>query len=237
MLFFFKSIRKNLINNSSFTSYLIYALGELVLIVLGILIALKVDNINTYEQQRKREKILLTEMIQNLNMDLEDLNFNIEYNQELINSNTKVLDHLGGSPVNQDSLSIYYGNIFGGTVFIKNTSAFDNLKSIGLDLIKTDSLRQKITRIYSEKYPYIYHLEILYDQTVQLNHIFPEVTKKLVALDIDHALPKDLATLKEDSEFKEWVKYNREGKRAILYEQEDLKSYIESVKADIDKEL
>jgi len=237
MLTLFKAVRKDLIGKTRFTPYFIYALGEIVLIVLGILIALKVNNINTYDQLRKREKVLLNEMVHNLNMDLEDLNFNIEYNQELITSNNMVIRHLEGKSVNQDSLSLYYGNIFAGTVFIKNTSAFDNLKSIGLDLIQTDSLRQMITRIYSEKYPYIYHLEILYDQKVQLTHIFPEVTEKLISIDMDNSLPKDLVSLRKDTQFKEWVKYNMAGKKAIIYEQKDLKNYILDVQAAIEAEI
>jgi len=58
-----------------------------------------------------------------------------------------------------------------------------------------------------------------------------------VSMDIDNALPKDQQALKNDSQFKEMVKYNIEGKKVILWEQEDLKKYILSVQQEIERQL
>ena len=74
---FFRKIRLNLLAKQKFSKYLIYALGEIVLVVIGILIALAIDNskqnrINndneqTYllglEQEFKMSKAKLTELI------------------------------------------------------------------------------------------------------------------------------------------------------------------------------
>ena len=49
MIKFFKKIRKKLLSKNKLSSYLIYATGEIVLVVMGILIALQINNWNEYK--------------------------------------------------------------------------------------------------------------------------------------------------------------------------------------------
>jgi hypothetical protein len=57
MITLFRRIRQKLIDSGSFTKYLLYAIGEILLVVIGILIALQVNNWNQdrleSEQQTK----------------------------------------------------------------------------------------------------------------------------------------------------------------------------------------
>ena len=55
MLTFFRRIRKGLLEAGATTKYLIYALGEIALVVIGILIALQINNWNEDEKARIRE--------------------------------------------------------------------------------------------------------------------------------------------------------------------------------------
>ncbi|MBT8272644.1 MAG: hypothetical protein KJO77_02485, partial [Bacteroidia bacterium] len=55
MITFFRRIRQNLLAESKFSKYLIYAIGEIFLVVIGILIALQINNWN---QAGKDDKIL-----------------------------------------------------------------------------------------------------------------------------------------------------------------------------------
>ena len=68
--FLFKSKRDDV---SPERRFWIYASGEFLLIFLGILIALQVDNWNQNRQERKLERILLSEMLDNLQQDLNDI--------------------------------------------------------------------------------------------------------------------------------------------------------------------
>ena len=54
MIKFFRKIRQNLLSENKFSKYLIYAIGEIILVVIGILIALGVNNWN---ENRKLDKI------------------------------------------------------------------------------------------------------------------------------------------------------------------------------------
>jgi len=53
MIKFFRKIRQKMLTENKFSKYLIYAIGEIVLVVIGILIALSINNWNQEQQQKK----------------------------------------------------------------------------------------------------------------------------------------------------------------------------------------
>ena len=60
MIKFFRKIRQKLLTENKFSKYLIYAIGEIILVVIGILIALQINNWNHERLNRKQEiKILI----------------------------------------------------------------------------------------------------------------------------------------------------------------------------------
>ena len=69
MLKFFRTIRKKLIEEDNVRKYLLYAIGEILLVVIGILIALQVNNWNEQRLEIKSQKILLEEVIEALHAD------------------------------------------------------------------------------------------------------------------------------------------------------------------------
>ena len=52
MIAFFRKIRQRLLSENRFTKYLLYALGEIILVVIGILIALGISNWNESKKNR-----------------------------------------------------------------------------------------------------------------------------------------------------------------------------------------
>ena len=59
MLKFFRSIRKKLIEEDNVRKYLLYAIGEILLVVIGILIALQINNWNEERKDRASEADIL----------------------------------------------------------------------------------------------------------------------------------------------------------------------------------
>ncbi|MFN1835215.1 DUF6090 family protein [Balneola sp. MJW-20] len=59
MITLFRRIRQKLIDSGSLTKYLLYATGEILLVVIGILIALQINNWNEQQKQNERERLLL----------------------------------------------------------------------------------------------------------------------------------------------------------------------------------
>ena len=56
MIKFFRKIRHKLLSDNKFSKYLVYAIGEIVLVVIGILIALSINNWNENNKLRDRRK-------------------------------------------------------------------------------------------------------------------------------------------------------------------------------------
>lgn len=73
MLRFFRHVRKRLIIDKSITKYLLYALGEILLVMVGILLALQVNNWNNKKQDREEYQVMLKNLSQDLLQDKESL--------------------------------------------------------------------------------------------------------------------------------------------------------------------
>lgn len=55
MIKFFRKIRQKLLSENKFSNYLLYAVGEIILVVIGILIALEINNWNDQQIENKNE--------------------------------------------------------------------------------------------------------------------------------------------------------------------------------------
>ena len=72
MIRFFRNVRKRLLPENNFSRYLLYAIGEIILIVVGIMIALQLDNYNA----EKKQDAEMRQMLQEFRLELESNIFN-----------------------------------------------------------------------------------------------------------------------------------------------------------------
>jgi hypothetical protein len=234
----FNSIRQRLLSQNRFTRYLIYAIGEIVLVVIGILIALQINNYSEIQKLRKKEVILLNEMKQNLTEDLADINFNLRGNKMRIRANDVVLETLGGSEESADSLEYFYGNLFGNFQLSENTTAWQNLKSIGVDLISDDSLRSAISYLYSNRYIYLENLEKGLDDRYQWDNLYPLV---LEHIDFDQIWvsgePVDQEKMMNDRKFKQVIKMNLFIRNYLQVQYGEIRDIITALIRQIDRHL
>jgi hypothetical protein len=179
MIKFFRKIRRNLLSEGKTGKYLKYAIGEIILVVIGILIALQINNWNNSIQQGKLERKYLTELKTNLTFDLKDIQFNIDFNESKLTSNEITLRYLNKEINYADSLQFHFGNLIFTTRTLPNNSTYENLKSRGLEIISNDSLRQQITKLYSYVYHNIIDFEKQDDNSFQYGIFMPEVSKAI----------------------------------------------------------
>lgn len=78
MLTFFRKIRQKLLQQNKISSYLKYAIGEIFLVVIGILIALSINNWNEAHKARQSERVVLNNLIQDLREDSLAFNDNLD---------------------------------------------------------------------------------------------------------------------------------------------------------------
>jgi len=95
MLKIFRKIRAQLLTQNKFSKYLLYAIGEIVLVVIGILIALSINNWNSERINRKQEKEYLSRLVVDLEKDLDNLQRTFTNFQQKLIVGKLVVDQLG----------------------------------------------------------------------------------------------------------------------------------------------
>jgi glutaredoxin-related protein len=140
-------------SNNKAGKYLKYAIGEIILVVIGILIALQINNWNNEHQIRKKETKYLTEIKANLLLDKKNAEGNISYNVsklaaidtmlQLLNSKANGSQYMPYLVKNQPLLCSF-------PTFDPVTIAFDNMtSSYSIDIIQNDELRAKLSSYYN----------------------------------------------------------------------------------------
>ncbi|TPV32833.1 hypothetical protein FJ651_11015 [Paucihalobacter ruber] len=157
MIKFFRKIRQKMIEESKVRKpaspagkYLLYAIGEIVLVVIGILIALQINTWKETQKLRSIELETLTEIQQALIQDTIVLNANILVLKEKEQKAKALIHHIElKQPYSQDldrlMMTVYYHR--GYKTF--NTAAFELLKERGFGIVKNPELRKAITNHYT----------------------------------------------------------------------------------------
>ncbi len=148
MLKFFHGIRQKLLSENKFSKYLLYAIGEIVLVVIGILIALQINTWNEEQKSKALELNILKDLHNTLNADFELLNWGIAGNESAMESCKLVLAYLDQNKPYSDSLNFHFENSHLWWKTILTTSAYERAKEHGLDFIN-DSLRKNLNSLYN----------------------------------------------------------------------------------------
>ena len=69
MIKLFRHLRLSLFAGEKFTAYIKYSIGEIILVVIGILIALQINNWNEQMKKQTSLKLVLTNLVENLQQD------------------------------------------------------------------------------------------------------------------------------------------------------------------------
>tara|TARA_R110002033_G_C3814593_1_gene232514 strand:+ start:69 stop:782 length:714 start_codon:yes stop_codon:yes gene_type:complete len=93
MIKFFRKIRQDLLSKGKTGKYFKYAIGEIVLVVIGILIALAINNWNEQRKSSINEKDLILTIIDEIKSSRDNLKKELETNQFLLNEISKYLDN------------------------------------------------------------------------------------------------------------------------------------------------
>lgn len=152
MINFFRKIRQKLLTENKFSKYLLYAIGEIVLVVIGILIALSINNWNELKKEANFEHKVLNEIKVSLQRNIEHLNMGIVWNEEAIVSCNIILEHFEKRIPYNDSLDHHFSRSLQWFYPSLNNNAYEGLKSYGLHLIVNDSIRDALGATYEWTY-------------------------------------------------------------------------------------
>jgi len=162
---FFRTIRKKLIEEDNVRRYLLYAIGEILLVVIGILIALQVNNWNEERIQRNQEVKILHEIRNDLEsnyVEIEEINLSIEQKLSDIDKVLSLIEQKQFTRENDTLLHVYHG--FGTGIFNSANTGYQFIQSNGLSIISNDSLRILVTEMYEKEFRNIHRREEMQSQ-------------------------------------------------------------------------
>jgi len=151
MLNFFRNIRKKLAKENNFIQYSRYAIGEIVLVVLGILIALQINNNNESTKLRAKEVQYLENLKTDLNFTIIELEQFIEVRNSQIASANKVIEHFNGNPITDpNDFNRNIVNVYMWKRFFQINNTFQELTNSGnLAIISNDSIKNGLLNMES----------------------------------------------------------------------------------------
>ncbi|WP_223035014.1 DUF6090 family protein [Hanstruepera marina] len=149
-----RKIRKKLLEQNRAQRYFFYAIGEIVLVVIGILIALQINTWNKEKQNRVHEKTILKNLKEDLEIQKELLQEQIDYELVVIaqidSAKTFVPDE-GDKSI----LKRIFSDLAGRHTFKANRATFNNMISSGsINLIINEDLQNNIIR-YFQRLDYV----------------------------------------------------------------------------------
>ena len=148
MIKFFRNIRQTLIMENKTSKYLKYAIGEIVLVMIGILLALQINNWNEKRKATIQEITILKNIQENILLDTLDISWNIDKHNVFIEAEKKLL-HFLQSDLDQPKDSIDYSSALGIPLTIAlHKSTYSNLQNNQIGIITNNKLHKDISRFY-----------------------------------------------------------------------------------------
>ena len=153
MLTYLRKIRKSLIESGSATKYMLYAIGEIALVVIGILIALQINNWNEWQKSRTKEKQTLEDVRATILSNNESLSRQIETISYYTSSGNRVYKWIKGE-IHFDSISphAWQSAMMNGANLKLSTSGYEALKNNGFDLLTNLELKKEIINLFENVY-------------------------------------------------------------------------------------
>ena len=176
MIKFYRKIRQNLLSEGKTGKYLKYAIGEIILVVIGILIAVQINNLN---QSRIRAKLEIT-LLKQLKKEMLNIYGDI-YNDFCMlslgdQSYYNVINYIDKDVVYTDSMSFDFGFIKQDEYIYPSDAIFSRIKDEGLDIIRNDTIRGITQYIFVSLFP----------RLSKINSFKPDISETLNDYYLDH---------------------------------------------------
>jgi hypothetical protein len=147
MLRLFRHIRQRLFLEGRVSRYLGYAVGEIVLIVVGILIAVQIGEWREGLKNRNQENDLLLSINQNLKEEKGEIERDIEVLKKQITAMEMIIAYFDSGEIPSEEMERYFGQFFGYNILRSIRTAYETTKGAGLSITNPD-LNRLIFRYY-----------------------------------------------------------------------------------------
>ena len=149
MIKFFRKIRQNMVKDNRVSKYVLYAIGEIILVVIGILIALQINNNNEANKTRAKELHYLKNIKNDLLLNITNMDNFINTRNNQIQSANTILDYYEGKPlIDLIDFSNNCVNVYTWKKFYQINNTFLELTNSGnLALISNDFIKNNLLNL------------------------------------------------------------------------------------------
>lgn len=236
MIKLFRKIRQKRLSENKFSKYLIYAIGEIVLVVIGILIALSLNNWNDSKKKKIEERVLLTELMKNLEINITQIKEDIEWDSGAISSGKIIMNVLNNKISYSDTLDSHFQNSRLVPNSFLTTSSYKAIENRGFNIISSIFLRKKIIKLFDDTYPSM----ILEINNIDENTLKTNMQNYMInhfEYSNDRLKPNDYQELLEDQQYRNILSYNIVIQEYFKRRRIDCLKQIELLIEEIDNEL
>jgi hypothetical protein len=205
-------MRERLLKKRKLMTYLFYAVGEILLVVIGILIALQVNNWNEEQKERDLELKMLSQIGADLRGSSEDINELYNRLEISINSADSLLKSFRNR--NETQGFVFHASLIHRRFFFNpSTSGYAQLRTSSANVIQNDALRNRIVEIYEGGFEEIKKRQELLSEHMTINliplsrsrfNLNKQISFRMSDFDensMDFYEPNDFETLAMDTEF------------------------------------
>ncbi|WP_411766164.1 DUF6090 family protein [Winogradskyella sp. A3E31] len=245
MIKFFRKIRHRFLSENKFRKYLLYAIGEIVLVVIGILIALSINNWNGHRKQKAYEITILEEIKENLIKSKKEVRIAIEDDKRWQACIFKILDFLDNRKDYNPSLDQCLGSYYWSSTVQFSSSAYEELKAKGVEIISNKKLRREITTMYDLKFDVIESEVEVWDSQLLSSAIYPLHTslfrkyfpENWSVFEDEYAKPTNYQNLLDNDTFRNLLSELISLRNYSIVINESLEKDLESLIKEIENEL
>ena len=233
MLKFFRKIRRNLLTQNKFSKYLFYAIGEILLVVIGILIALQINNWNNGRIERKEEEKSYLNIRRQIIDDKNDLLKVMEFNNYFTRAyqyGIKLI--ISGNRSKIDSLALVTMSLSQFSDFHNSGNIYQTLVNSGdLKLLKNSKITSAVQKLETT-YVFANKLENIHWELI-INELSPELKGVIDYTTVKAVAPDKLYSIELQNIYYEIIELSK--LKNTIYEQ--ALTEIDSITTYIDQEL
>ncbi len=240
MIKFFRKIRYDLMEKNKTGKYLKYAIGEIVLVVIGILIALQINNWNENRKERGIETVILTDIRKDLVQTKDDLTNNIKAHKNQVKIYNELIKNLEETQVYNDSLASKFSQLIYWTSPYLTLATYENLKlDKGIEIISNDSLKNQIINLHEKTFK-TFIGDIEREEWINTETISrPTLMKYFYFIDGKNVVPKDYDSLVKNKDFLSVLNFTidlrKRSLRATEYNINEISIVIDAITTELNK--
>lgn len=216
MFTFLRKIRQSLVATGSVRRYLIYAIGEIALVVIGILIALQINNWNEFNKDRQQEKDILHDILLNIERNNNIIYESLSLLKDFDNSSDIVISAIDLDLPYSDTLGRHFFSATrtGGLLFPISSEGYESFKNAGFHIVRSKLLKDGILALFETCYKSIklraeWSIITSADSNNFINTKFKQEYGEVL-------IPNDYNLLKSDRQFYTIIVNTKESQRDFL---------------------